>query len=68
MNKATTDPLEVTKTVKFSRFKERLTDDLFLAKVGMECSVDVFTKTVAEYIRRKENFFNELEIVFASMV
>ncbi|GLU19326.1 hypothetical protein SLE2022_355820 [Rubroshorea leprosula] len=50
-------------------FKERLlADDLFLAKVFMECGVGVFTKTAAEYDRRKENFFKELEIVFADVV
>ncbi|KAK7264048.1 hypothetical protein RJT34_31651 [Clitoria ternatea] len=55
--------------LQFSGFRERLlADDLFLAKVGMECGVGVFTKTAAEYNRRKENFFNELEIVFADVV
>ncbi|CAA3028255.1 RETICULATA-RELATED 4, chloroplastic-like [Olea europaea subsp. europaea] len=55
--------------MKFGGFKERLlADDLFLAKVVMECGVGVFTKTAAEYERRKENFFNELEIVFADVV
>ncbi|KAL2507110.1 hypothetical protein Fot_30757 [Forsythia ovata] len=55
--------------MKFDGFKERLlADDLFLAKVAMECGVGVFTKTAAEYERRKENFFNELEIVFADVV
>ncbi|KAL6505381.1 Protein RETICULATA-RELATED 4, chloroplastic [Orobanche gracilis] len=54
--------------MKFGGFKERLlADDLFLAKVGFECGVGVFTKTAAEYQRRKENFFNELEIVFADV-
>ncbi|KAI3449985.1 hypothetical protein Pfo_006650 [Paulownia fortunei] len=55
--------------MKFGGFKERLlADDLFLAKVGIECGVGMFTKTAAEYQRRKENFFNELEIVFADVV
>ncbi|XP_022898309.1 protein RETICULATA-RELATED 4, chloroplastic-like [Olea europaea var. sylvestris] len=55
--------------MKFGGFKERLlADDLFLAKVFIECGVGVFTKTAAEYSRRKENFFNELEIVFADVV
>ncbi|KAG8388984.1 hypothetical protein BUALT_Bualt02G0182300 [Buddleja alternifolia] len=55
--------------MKFGGFKERLlADDLFLAKVGIECGVGLFTKTAAEYSRRKENFFNELEIVFADVV
>ncbi|KAL3850140.1 hypothetical protein ACJIZ3_012022 [Penstemon smallii] len=55
--------------MKFGGFKERLlADDLFLAKVGMECGVGIFTKTAAEYEKRRENFFNELEIVFADVV
>ncbi|RDX84343.1 Protein RETICULATA-RELATED 4, chloroplastic, partial [Mucuna pruriens] len=55
--------------LQFSGFRERLlADDLFLAKVAMECGVGVFTKTAAEYDRRRENFFNELEIVFADVV
>ncbi|KAL8545142.1 hypothetical protein ACS0TY_005364 [Phlomoides rotata] len=55
--------------MKFAGFKERLlADDLFLAKIGIECGVGLFTKTAAEYQRRKENFFNELEIVFADVV
>uniref|UniRef100_A0A2P2JUT5 Uncharacterized protein n=1 Tax=Rhizophora mucronata TaxID=61149 RepID=A0A2P2JUT5_RHIMU len=55
--------------MRFGGFKERLlADDLFLAKVGIECGVGIFTKTAAEYERRKENFFKELEIVFADVV
>ncbi|KAL8245162.1 hypothetical protein R6Q59_011420 [Mikania micrantha] len=55
--------------MQFGGFKERLlADDLFLAKVGMECGVGMFTKTAAEYEKRKENFSKELEIVFADVV
>ncbi|XVF04740.1 hypothetical protein REPUB_Repub05bG0111100 [Reevesia pubescens] len=55
--------------MQFGGFKERLlADDLFLAKVGIECGVGLFTKTAAEYQRRRENFFKELEIVFADVV
>ncbi|OIW05592.1 hypothetical protein TanjilG_23378 [Lupinus angustifolius] len=55
--------------LQFSGFKERLlADDLFLAKLAMECGVGVFTKTAAEYDRRREKFFDELEIVFADVV
>ncbi|KAJ6409124.1 hypothetical protein OIU84_008758 [Salix udensis] len=55
--------------MQFGGFRERLlADDLFLAKVGMECFVGMFTKTAAEYERRRENFFNELEVVFADVV
>ncbi|CAK9164698.1 unnamed protein product [Ilex paraguariensis] len=55
--------------MQFGGFKERLlADDLFLAKVGIECGVGMFTKTAAEYQRRGENFFKELEFVFADVV
>ncbi|XP_030521214.1 protein RETICULATA-RELATED 4, chloroplastic [Rhodamnia argentea] len=55
--------------LQFGGFKERLlADDLFLAKVGIECGVGLFTKTAAEYQRRGEKFFEELEIVFADVV
>lgn len=55
--------------MRFGGFRERLlADDLFLAKVAMECGVGMFTKTAAEYERRKETFFKELEIVFADVV
>ncbi|KAL2942058.1 Protein RETICULATA-RELATED 4 chloroplastic [Bienertia sinuspersici] len=54
--------------LQFGGFKERLlADDLFLAKIGMECGVGIFTKTAAEYEKRKENFFKELEVVFADV-
>ncbi|XP_057500212.1 protein RETICULATA-RELATED 4, chloroplastic-like [Actinidia eriantha] len=55
--------------LQFGGFRERLlADDLFLFKVFMECGVGIFTKTAAEYERRRENFFNELEVVFADVV
>ncbi|XP_054796218.1 protein RETICULATA-RELATED 4, chloroplastic [Prosopis cineraria] len=55
--------------LQFGGFKERLlADDLFLFKVFMECGVGMFTKTAAEYERRREKFFDELEIVFADVV
>lgn len=55
--------------LQFAGFRERLlADDLFFAKVFIECGVGMFTKTAAEYQKRKENFFNELEIVFADVV
>ncbi|ESQ41218.1 hypothetical protein EUTSA_v10013804mg [Eutrema salsugineum] len=54
--------------MQFAGFRERLlADDLFLAKLAMECGVGVFTKTAAEYERRRENFFNELEVVCADV-
>ncbi|KAL0709424.1 hypothetical protein Bca4012_016402 [Brassica carinata] len=55
--------------MQFAGFRERLlADDLFLAKLAMECGVGIFTKTAAEYERRRENFFNELEVVFADVM
>ncbi|KAJ3676270.1 hypothetical protein LUZ60_003682 [Juncus effusus] len=55
--------------MSFGGFKERLlADDLFLAKVGMECGVGIFTKTAAEYERRRENFVKELDFVIADVV
>ncbi|KAG7550434.1 Protein RETICULATA-related [Arabidopsis thaliana x Arabidopsis arenosa] len=54
--------------MQFGGFRERLlADDLFMAKLAMECGVGIFTKTAAEYERRRENFFNELEVVFADV-
>ncbi|KAK1277196.1 hypothetical protein QJS04_geneDACA007343 [Acorus gramineus] len=55
--------------MQFAGFKERLlADDLFLAKVAMECGVGIFTKTAAEWERRRENFFIELDFVVADVV
>ncbi|XP_043692437.1 protein RETICULATA-RELATED 4, chloroplastic-like [Telopea speciosissima] len=54
--------------LQFGGFKERLlADDLFLAKVSMECGVGIFTKTAAEWERRRENFFKELDFVLADV-
>ncbi|KAI3978048.1 hypothetical protein MKX01_032425 [Papaver californicum] len=54
--------------LQFGGFKERLlADDLFLAKMGMECGVGIFTKTAAEYERRRENFMKELDFVIADV-
>ncbi|XP_014520906.1 protein RETICULATA-RELATED 4, chloroplastic-like [Vigna radiata var. radiata] len=55
--------------LNFGGFKERLlADDLFLAKVGMECGVGIFTKTAAELEKRKENFSKELDFVCADVI
>ncbi|XP_058212005.1 protein RETICULATA-RELATED 4, chloroplastic-like [Rhododendron vialii] len=55
--------------LQFGGFKERLlADDLFLAKVAMECGVGIFTKTAAEWERRREKFTKELDFVFADVV
>ncbi|CAK9147530.1 unnamed protein product [Ilex paraguariensis] len=54
--------------LQFGGFKERLlADDLFLAKVAMECGVGIFTKTAAELERRREKFTKELDFVFADV-
>jgi len=55
--------------LQFGGFKERLlADDLFLTKVGIECGVGIFTKTAAEYEKRRENFVKELDFVVADVV
>ena len=54
--------------LQFGGFKERLlADDLFLTKVVIECGVGIFTKTAAEWERRRENFSKELDFVFADV-
>ncbi|KAK3019437.1 hypothetical protein RJ639_004508 [Escallonia herrerae] len=55
--------------LQFGGFKERLlADDLFLTKVAIECGVGIFTKTAAEFERRREKFTKELDFVFADVV
>lgn len=55
--------------LQFGGFKERLlADDLFLAKVGMECGVGILAKTAAEWDRRRENFVKELDFVISDVV
>ncbi|XP_074557963.1 protein RETICULATA-RELATED 4, chloroplastic-like [Curcuma longa] len=55
--------------LQFGGFKERLlADDLFLAKLAMECGVGIFTKTAAEWERRRENFVKELDFVICDVV
>ncbi|KGN58569.1 protein RETICULATA-RELATED 4, chloroplastic [Cucumis sativus] len=55
--------------MQFGGFKERvLADDLFLAKVAMECGVGIFTKTAAELEKRKDNFNKELDFVCADVI
>ncbi|XP_047322640.1 protein RETICULATA-RELATED 4, chloroplastic-like [Impatiens glandulifera] len=55
--------------MQFGGFRERLlADDLFFAKLGMECGVGIITKTAAEYEKRRENFFKEIEIVLCDVV
>eukprot|EP00245_Coleochaete_scutata_P007772 TRINITY_DN23532_c0_g1_i1.p1 TRINITY_DN23532_c0_g1~~TRINITY_DN23532_c0_g1_i1.p1 ORF type:complete len:430 (+),score=77.22 TRINITY_DN23532_c0_g1_i1:195-1484(+) len=53
----------------FGGFKERLlADDLFLTKVGIECGVGIFTKSAAEWEKRKENFWKEFDFVVADVI
>ncbi|KAJ1262709.1 hypothetical protein BS78_09G130700 [Paspalum vaginatum] len=55
--------------LQFGGFKERLlADDLFLTKVAIECGVGIFTKTAAEYEKRRDKFFKELDFVIADVV
>ncbi|CAO2181693.1 unnamed protein product [Urochloa humidicola] len=55
--------------LQFRGFRERLlADDLFLAKLAMECGVGVIAKTAAEYEKRRENFVKEIDIVIADVV
>ncbi|XP_042473233.1 protein RETICULATA-RELATED 4, chloroplastic-like [Zingiber officinale] len=55
--------------LQFGGFKERLlADDLFLAKLAMECGVGIFAKTAAEWERRRENFVKELDFVICDVV
>nr|CAD1829611.1 unnamed protein product [Ananas comosus var. bracteatus] len=55
--------------LRFGGFKERLlADDLFLTKVAIECGVGIFTKTAAEWERRRDKFPKELDFVFADVV
>ncbi|KAG6520389.1 hypothetical protein ZIOFF_017438 [Zingiber officinale] len=68
--------------LQFGGFKERLlADDLFLAKLAMECGVGIFAKvfnsilweiiraldTAAEWERRRENFVKELDFVICDV-
>ncbi|KAK3138892.1 hypothetical protein QOZ80_5AG0374790 [Eleusine coracana subsp. coracana] len=55
--------------LQFGGFKERLlADDLFLSKVAFECGIGIFTKTAAEYEKRRENFMKELDFVICDVV
>ncbi|TVU19221.1 hypothetical protein EJB05_35359, partial [Eragrostis curvula] len=55
--------------LQFGGFKERLlADDLFLTKVAFECGIGIFTKTAAEYEKRKDKFMKELDFVICDVV
>ncbi|KAM0905741.1 hypothetical protein ACQ4PT_017217 [Festuca glaucescens] len=55
--------------LQFRGFRERLlADDLFLAKLAMECGVGLIAKTAAELQKRGDNFVNELDIVISDVI
>lgn len=55
--------------LNFGGFEERLlADDLFLAKVAIECGIGIFTKIAAEQEKRKEKFTKELDFVCADVI
>ena len=50
-------------------FRERLlADPGFLFKVSVECGIGVCTKSGAEYTKRQENFWKELDFVTANVI
>lgn len=50
-------------------FRQRLlADPSFLFKVGIECGIGIFTKTTAEYKKRDDAFWHELDFVFANIL
>ena len=54
---------------RFAGFRERLlADPGFLFKVGVECGIGVCTKSAAEYTKRQENFWKELDFVLANVI
>eukprot|EP00899_Mesostigma_viride_P022998 jgi/Mesvir1/3883/Mv19835-RA.1 len=55
--------------LKFSGFRDRLlADPVFLAKLGIEWGVGIFTKTGAEYNKRQDHFFHEWDFVLANVI
>uniref|UniRef100_A0ACD5XBW6 Uncharacterized protein n=1 Tax=Avena sativa TaxID=4498 RepID=A0ACD5XBW6_AVESA len=55
--------------MQFRGFRERLlADDLFLAKLAMECGVGMIAKTAAEFQKRGENFVNEIDVVISDVI
>ncbi|KQK11621.1 protein RETICULATA-RELATED 4, chloroplastic [Brachypodium distachyon] len=55
--------------LRFRGFRERLlADDLFLAKLAMECGIGIIAKSAAEYEKRRENFVKEIDVVVADVV
>lgn len=55
--------------LQFQGFRERLlADELFLTKLGIECGIGLVAKTVAEFQKRGDNFFKEIEVVISDVV
>lgn len=50
-------------------FRERLlADPGFLFKVAIECGIGIGTKSAAEYAKRQDNFWKELDLVTANVI
>ncbi|KAK9913804.1 hypothetical protein M0R45_037612 [Rubus argutus] len=57
-------PLLLELTQRFQGFRERLlADPKFLHRLAIEESISITTTLIAQYERRKENFFEELDYV-----
>jgi len=54
---------------RLAGFRERLlADPGFLFKVAVECGIGLCTKTAAEYTKRQENFWKQLDFVAANVI
>jgi hypothetical protein len=52
-----------------SGFRDRLlADPSFMIKVGIECGIGVVTKSTAEYTKRGDNFYSQLDFVGANVI
>lgn len=56
-------------TLPCTGFRDRLlADPSFLFKVGIECGIGIFTKSTAEYKKRGNAFWHELDFVLANVI
>lgn len=54
---------------RLAGFRERLlADPGFLFKVAVECGIGLCTKSAAEYTKRQENFWKQLDFVTANVI
>eukprot|EP00210_Caulerpa_lentillifera_P004140 g3946.t1 len=54
---------------KIAGFRERLlADPGFLFKVAVECGIGICTKSAAEYAKRQDSFWKELDFVMANVI